>query len=133
MLSNWGTGVLCWGLMSSVLVCAGAAQTPNTQAAGPCGRAPVASRDAQPNIFNDQQEGWLGEAEADFEEGMYAQVKDANQSVYVQGIVDRLAATLPPLGFKFKVMLVDSPEINAYSIAGGAHLRDAQAGSGDEE
>src|ERR1700739_1970285 len=104
MRSNLGGQV--WGVVwvASALMWVGMAQAATAQTEGPCGKAPVAARDAQPNIFNDQQEAWLGEAMADFEEGLYRPVKDESQSAYLQAIVDRLAATLPPLGFKFKVM-----------------------------
>jgi hypothetical protein len=46
-----------------VAVCTGSA----AQTSG-CGVAPVSPRTAQPNIFSDQQEMWLGQVEADMTE-----------------------------------------------------------------
>jgi hypothetical protein len=84
-----------------------------------CGVAPVSPATAQPNIFSEQQEMWLGQVEADLEEPDLRPVRDARLSEHVQGIADRLVATLPPTQIQFRVTLVDSDEINAISIAGG--------------
>lgn len=84
-----------------------------------CGTAPVAARDAQPNIFSEQQEAWLGEAVADSLEGEMVPVRDPALSGHLQAIADRLVATLPATSIKFRVLLIDSSEVNGASIAGG--------------
>ena len=84
-----------------------------------CGAPPIAPPNSQPNIFNDQQEVWLGDAMADRVEREYKPARDAAQSAYLQVIVDKLAAKLPPTAIKFRVLVVDSPEINGFSLAGG--------------
>jgi hypothetical protein len=86
---------------------------------GDCGVAPVSSETTQPNIFSEQQEMWLGQIEADLFESDLRPIRDARLSEHVQGIADRLVATLPPTKIQFRVTLVDSDEINAYSLAGG--------------
>lgn len=84
-----------------------------------CGAPPVASPTAQPNIFSAQQEEWLGEAMSDVVESDFRLLKDPSQSAYLQAIADRLAATLPSSGIKYRVVLVDSSEVNGFSLAGG--------------
>ncbi len=84
-----------------------------------CGAPPIAPPNSQPNIFNEQQEGWLGDAMADMVEREYKPARDAAQSAYLQAIVDKLASKLPPTTIKFRVLVVDSAEINGYSLAGG--------------
>ncbi len=84
-----------------------------------CGIAPVVAADAQANIFTEQQEEWLGEAMAASVEAEYRTVRDPAQSAYLQAIVDRLAATLPQTHIHFHVQLIDSAEVNGFSVAGG--------------
>ena len=88
-------------------------------ASSACGTPPIDTEHAQPNIFNEQQEEWLGDAMADMVEHAYRPVSDPAQSAYLQAIVNRLVATLPPTKLKFHVVLVDSSEINGFSLAGG--------------
>jgi predicted Zn-dependent protease len=99
-----------------------------------CGPPPVVTRDSQPNIFSEQQEMWLGQVEADLTERDIQPVRDAALGARLQRIADRLVATLPPTTIHFKVMLVDSDEINGFSIAGG-HVyilrKRRRAGGGD--
>jgi predicted Zn-dependent protease with MMP-like domain len=73
----------------------------------------------QPNIFSDQQEQWLGDAMADQIERYYKPVQDPAENEYLDHIVKRLLAALPPTNIQFHVVLIDSPSINALSIAGG--------------
>ena len=60
-----------------------------------CGPPPVVAANAQPNIFTEQQEQWLGDAMADMMERESRPARDPSQSAYLQKIVDKLAATLP--------------------------------------
>jgi hypothetical protein len=84
-----------------------------------CGVPPISAATAQANIFNDQQEEWLGEAMADVIEREYKPARDEAQSAYLQAIVDRLAKQLPPTQIRFRVLVVDSSEVNGFSLAGG--------------
>ena len=84
-----------------------------------CGAPPVVAANAQPNIFSEQQEEWLGEAMAASVEADFVPVRDTAQSAYVQRIAERLAATLPATHIHFRVQLIDSAEVNGLSIAGG--------------
>jgi WD40 repeat protein len=71
------------------------------------------------NIFNTQQEMWLGEAQAAAIDQSVATLPDAALTAYLQGIVDRLATNLPPGHVRFIVKLMDLPNAEAFSIAGG--------------
>jgi len=84
-----------------------------------CGLPPISAASAQANIFNDQQEEWLGEAMADLIEREYKPARDVAQSAYLQAIVDKLAKQLPPTQIRFRVLVVDSSEVNGFSLAGG--------------
>jgi len=84
-----------------------------------CGVAPVGLRPVQPNIFSEQQEIWLGQVEADLTEGEVRPVHDLSLSAHLQAIADRLIAVLPPTRIQFRVIMIDSNEVNGFSIAGG--------------
>ena len=84
-----------------------------------CGPPPAILSPTQPNIFSDQQEQWLGDAIADWVEGYAKPVQDPAENAYLDHIAKRLLAVLPPTKIQFKVILVDSPEVNAVSLAGG--------------
>ena len=90
-----------------------------SQVPASCGAAPVADEQAQPNIFTEQGEQWLGEAMADAVEGEMRPVRDPSLSRHLQDIADRLVAVLPPTKIQYHVMLIESSEVNGYSIAGG--------------
>ncbi|HEX4155072.1 MAG TPA: M48 family metalloprotease [Acidobacteriaceae bacterium] len=84
-----------------------------------CGVMPVVARDSQPNIFSEQQEMWLGQVEADQLEADVVPVRDARLNEHLQSVADRLLATLPATKIQIRVLLIDSDEVNAYSLAGG--------------
>ena len=86
---------------------------------GGCPAPPAVLKLTQPNIFSEQQEQWLGDAMADQIERYFKPVKDPVENEYLDHIVKRLLAALPPTKIQFHVVLIDSPEINAFSIAGG--------------
>ena len=88
-------------------------------AAPACGAPPAILKSTQPNIFTEQQEQWLGDAQADMLDRSNRPVKDPQQSAYLEAIGARLLAALPPTSIQFHFVLVDSSEINAYSMAGG--------------
>ena len=85
----------------------------------PCPAPPAILSPTQPNIFSDQQEQWLGDAMADMLESDYKPVQDPAENEYLARITKRLLTALPPTGIQFRVILVDSPEVNGFSLAGG--------------
>ncbi len=72
----------------------------------------------KPNIFSEQQEQWLGEAQADQLESEYYLLPESD-SAELTRIGQKLLAQLPPtaIHFTFRVYLSDEP--NAFSVAGG--------------
>jgi predicted Zn-dependent protease len=84
-----------------------------------CPTPPRILTSTAPNIFNEQQEQWLGDAMADQLESRYTPAKDVAENAYLEQIGTRLLAVLPPTHTKFHFVLVDSVEINGFSLAGG--------------
>jgi predicted Zn-dependent protease len=110
-------GVYLAGLVMPLLGLCG--QVVAQVAANPCGAPPAILQSAVTHIFSMQQEQWLGDAMADQVERQYHPAKNLKQNEYLQTIGDRLLAALPPTQIQFRFILVDSPEINAFSLAGG--------------
>jgi len=104
----------CFALLSLPLACQQAAPAP---ASGPCAM-PVFTRIVnEPNLFNEQQEEWLGDA-------MDAEVRrDFNviedPDGYLQKLGERLLAQLPPTAVHYRFVIIDSPELNSFGVAGG--------------
>jgi WD40 repeat protein len=84
-----------------------------------CPAPPAVLASTQPNIFSEQQEQWLGDAMADQVERFYKPVRDPAENEYLAQIAKRLLAALPPTTIQFRVILVDSDEVNGFSLAGG--------------
>ncbi len=84
-----------------------------------CGAPPVVAADSRSNIFTEQQEEWYGDAIAEMIEANSRIVRDPAATAYLQAIVDRLAAGLPNTHIHFRVQILDSSEVNGFSIAGG--------------
>jgi WD40 repeat protein len=74
---------------------------------------------ASGDLFTDEQEIWLGDAMADRLENEYTIVKDPAENAYLERIGARLLAVLPPTKIRFRFVLIDSPEVNGFSLAGG--------------
>jgi WD40 repeat protein len=92
----------------------------SAQQNGPaCGTAPAILQAAQQNIFSEQQEEWLGEAMADHVEHEYRPLRNAGLNAYLKSIGDGLLAVLPPTKVEFHYVIVDSAEVNGFSLAGG--------------
>ena len=84
-----------------------------------CPAPPAILTSTQPNIFSEQQEQWLGDAMADVIERDYKPVKDPSTNAYLDHIIARLLAVLPPTKIQFRALIVESSEINGFSLAGG--------------
>jgi hypothetical protein len=85
----------------------------------PCPAAPSVLKSAGTNIFNDQQEQYLGEAIAEYLEPDLKLIPHSGENDYLAAIGQKLLAVLPPTGIHFQFRLYDSGELNAFSVAGG--------------
>jgi WD40 repeat protein len=112
-------GPVWFGRAGALLVAFGCGAAVAQSSPSACGAPPIAAASSQANIFSDQQEEWLGDAMADMLDREYKPARDEAQSAYLQAIVDKLASNLPPTQIKFRVQVVDSSEINGFSLAGG--------------
>jgi WD40 repeat protein len=84
-----------------------------------CPAPPALTAASGRNIFTPQQEVDLGDIEAERVE-LYARViHDDQLSAYLNRIVGRILAQLPPTQLQFRVTLIDLPEVNAFSLPGG--------------
>ena len=70
------------------------------------------------NIFNEQQEQWLGDALADMIEPHYVLEPEA-QSAYLNEIGQRLVAQLPVTTIHYTFRIFESGDMRAFSLAGG--------------
>jgi hypothetical protein len=71
------------------------------------------------NIFSDEQEVDLGDAMAESLARRIRIIDDDKLAAYLRSLGDRLVQHLPPNQMKFRFYLVELPEVNAFSIAGG--------------
>lgn len=72
----------------------------------------------KPNIFSEQQEQWLGDAEAAQLEPDYYLLPE-KESAELTRIGNKLLAQLPPTAIKYTFRVYVDEELNAFSIAGG--------------
>jgi hypothetical protein len=93
--------------------------TPIARAASPeCSLHQPQFRVTRADIFTDEQEQWLGDAQADMVEPRYTLLTEA-QSAYLNEIGKRLLAQLPPTQVKYTFRAFESPDLRAFSLAGG--------------
>jgi hypothetical protein len=104
----------CWLVFLSLIGPLARAQTTTPCPAAPAGLAPTA-----PNIFDARQEQDLGDAYAEIDGAHERFVNDAAGEAYLEKIGRKLLAVLPPNEFHFRYRIVDSEQVNAWSIAGG--------------
>ena len=71
------------------------------------------------NIFSEQQEADLGDAVAEHVARDYPVVEDPAVAGYLERIGARLAAHLPQTSLRYRFLLVDVPDANAFSLPGG--------------
>ena len=72
----------------------------------------------KPNIFSQQQEQWLGDAQAAQLEPDYTLLSEKDTTELTR-IGNKLLAQLPPTSIKFTFRVYNDEEVNAFSIAGG--------------
>jgi len=71
-----------------------------------------------PNIFSEQQEQWLGDAQAAQLEPDYTLLPES-ETAELTRIGKKLLAQLPPTSIEFTFRVYNDEEVNAFSIAGG--------------
>src|SRR5262249_45871479 len=86
------------------------------QSADPC--APPAFKiDKEKNIFNAQQEAWLGEILDEQAVKSYNTVEDP-EGDYLQKMGERMLAQLPATERKYRFYIIHAPVNNAFSLGG---------------
>jgi Peptidase family M48 len=71
------------------------------------------------NMFSETQETWLGEVLAEDLERTFGVVRDSEATLYLNEIGQRIVKQLPPSNLKFTFTIVNVPDANAFTIAGG--------------
>lgn len=84
-----------------------------------CFPAPVAAASAEPNIFSEEQEIFLGEAVAERMQRDYAVIEDKALIAYLNAIGERLIKYLPLKQIKLRFFFVDLSDANAFVLPGG--------------
>lgn len=109
----------CHRTLVLALLLAIAAMEKPAHAQRTCPNAPILSPTTEKNIFTPQQEVDLGDVEAEqFERNVHV-IRDADLSAYANRVAERIVAHLPPSGLRIRIILIDLPIVNAFSIAGG--------------
>src|SRR5947207_6470276 len=95
------------------------AQKPTTtrSASGPCAMPPFSTGVNEPNIFSEQQEGWLGDILIQKVEREFHAIADPDD--YVQKLGDTLLAQLPPTKTHYRFTIIDLPGNDSFGTAGG--------------
>jgi len=104
---------LCFALMQ--VVWAMPASTPDSQT---CSLPEPHLGANRPNLFNDQQEQWLGDIMAAQEEASYYLVPEPETEELTR-IGQKLLGQPPPTPIHYRFRVYDSEDLNAFSIAGG--------------
>lgn len=84
-----------------------------------CPAPPSTRGTANGNIFTEQQEMDLGDAIAEQFERNFQVVRDEQLNAYLNQIAQRLLAQMPPTQMKFRIVLIDIPIVNAFTMPGG--------------
>ena len=84
-----------------------------------CPQPPALERVGAKNIFTDQQEIDLGDAIGDSLARDFVLIDDPALTAHLEELGARLARYLPPNNLRFRFFLIDLPEVNAFSLAGG--------------
>ena len=106
-------------ILAPLIVIVALASTANAQAQEACPAAPDVAHSSVANIFTPQQEIYLGDVEAEQLEQRSRVIHDDELAAHLNRLVDGLVAQMPPTQLKFRVALVDLPNVNAFSLSGG--------------
>jgi predicted Zn-dependent protease len=71
------------------------------------------------NIFSDEQETYLGDAIAEQIAHRTKVIEDDQLNRHLRAVGEKLVQQLPPTKLNYRFYLIDLPEVNAFSIAGG--------------
>jgi hypothetical protein len=85
---------------------------------GACSLIRPPLRVSRPNIFSEEQEKWLGDAQAEMIEPRYRLLPESD-SEYLTRIGQNLVAHLPPTSVHFSFHIFESADLKAFSLAGG--------------
>ena len=83
----------------------------------PCAMPVFAKVVGDPNFFSEQQEEWLGEFMDQSVRQDFHIMEDPDG--YLQKLGERLLAQLPPTAVHYHFVIIDSPELNSFGLAGG--------------
>ena len=84
-----------------------------------CPPPPALSAATGANIFSPQQELNLGDVEAEWLEKNYRVIHDDDLVARLNLTTARILAQLPPTQLKFRIILIDTPAVNAFSVGAG--------------
>src|SRR5262249_42373183 len=85
-----------------------------------CPLPPALQADSsQENIFSDQQEVDLGDAMAEAVALHVNIIQNDELTAHLREVGNRLVQYLPSTKLNFRFYLIDLPQVNAFSIAGG--------------
>jgi hypothetical protein len=107
---------LSLSVLTFAFCCAAHAQGKPPQCVPPTVTAPASS---EPNIFSEEQEGYLGEAVAERIQRDYRIVEDEEVTGFLAGIGRRLLEHLPLKQTRLRFFIVDLPDVNAFVLPGG--------------
>jgi hypothetical protein len=83
-----------------------------------CSLVPPPLSVARANIFNAEQEQWLGDAQSDLVEPRYTILPDS-ESAYITQIGQKLLAQLPSTPIHYSFHLFESADLRSFSLSGG--------------
>ena len=84
-----------------------------------CPAPPPIRGTADGNIFSEQQEMDLGDAMYEEFARNFKVIQNDELNSYLNQIAQRLLAQMPPTQLKFRIVLVDLPVVNAFTMPGG--------------
>src|SRR5215471_8666727 len=92
--------------------------SPAQEASSSCAMPAFSNVVNEPNLFNEQQEGWLGEIIAPQVEKQFNVIADP-QNDYLQKLGARLLAQLPPTQVHYHFTIIDLPGNDSFGLPGG--------------
>jgi len=82
----------------------------------PCTTIPVLKIRTAASVFNADQEGILGDIEAQFVEQNYPVVHDDESAAHLDAVARRIFSLLPPEQTRLRIILIDIPGPESFSI-----------------
>ena len=110
---------MIWRLRLALLLAFAVILCDVSRAQQECPQPPALGRVSGKNIFNEQQEIDLGDAMGDAMAREFTLIDDPALTAHLEELGKRLATHLPPNQLRLRFYLMELPEVNAFSIAGG--------------